>query len=711
MISSAMYLLIDWEKVFEQTRSLQHRVVDLVLELIHFVRSLEYEQLTLTDLEIIHLKSMDILRSYKTIMIPLKHQQGIDQGAWNQERLQLIKEASFFINSLEENIITESSDLPTRRQMIDILCKFLKRGIQLAPCDLWQEKINWAKSQNHIPNQLNNYSALNLEHLPSKDDLFYPVFQHLNVGVTQVDLEGNIFFTNPKFCELLGYTQAELLHKRYLDITLPEDIRSVMKKWHLMLLGKLSHCTIRQRYIHKNGSILWVDVTISLVQNEENQPLCFVNTIQDISKHKNTEQQQKQSQSRYSHIFEQTPVAIIEWDTQMRVTAWNPAAERTFGYSRHEALGQLMDFIIPSSHRSHVYEISIKLLMEQGGSYSVNQNLRKNGQEITCEWHNTPLLDREGNVVGVASHVLDITNRKQAENQLQQKTKALEKTLYELKKTQTQIVQSEKMSSLGLMVAGLAHEINNPVNFVHVNLGHLQGYMQDLIAVLEMYQNSDRYSSDEIQEKVEEIDLDYLVKDIPKLLNSVKEGTQRISDIVRSLRIFSRSDEVEIKQVDIHEGIDSTLRILQHRLKMTTSDSEIQVIKSYGRLPLVSCYPGQLNQVFMNILSNAIDALEEYNCTRSFQEQLDYPSQITISTSVTHRGSVKILIADNGSGMPESIRHHIFDPFYTTKPMGKGTGLGLSISYQIITEKHAGVIECFSVEGKGTQFIIEIPLT
>ncbi|MDY7021900.1 MAG: PAS domain S-box protein [Cyanobacteriota bacterium] len=710
MISSTMYMLIDWEKVFEQTRSLQHRLVDLVLELIHFVRSLEYDKLTLTDLEIIHLKSMDILRSYKTIMIPLKHQQGIDQGARNQERLQLIKDASFFINSLEQDIITEALDLPTRRQMIAILCKFLKRGIQLAPCDLWKERINWAKSQNYIPNQLDNYSSLNLENLPNKDDLFYPVFQHLNVGVSQVDLEGNIFFVNPKLCELLGYTQAEILHKRYLDITVPEDFRSVMKKWHLMLVGKLSHCTIRQRYIHKNGSILWVDVTISLVQNEENQPLCFVNTIQDISEHKNTEQQQKQSQSRYSHIFEQTPVAIIEWDTQMRVTAWNPAAERIFGYSRHEALGQLMDFIIPSRHRSHVYEISIKLLMEQGGSYSVNQNLRKNGQEITCEWHNTPLLNEEGNVVAVASHVLDITDRKQAENQLQQKTIDLEKTLHELKKTQTQIVQSEKMSSLGLMVAGLAHEINNPVNFVHANLDHLQGYTQDLITILEMYRNLDRYSLDEIQEKVEEIDLDYLLKDILQILNSMKEGTKRISEIVKSLRIFSRLDEAKIKQVDIHKGIDSTLRILQHRLKATTNDSEIQVIKSYGCLPLVHCYPGQLNQVFMNILSNGIDALEEYDYVRSFQEQLDRPSQITISTSITNRNSVKILIADNGPGISESVRHHIFDPFYTTKPVGKGTGLGLSISYQIITEKHAGVIECFSIEGEGTQFIIEIPL-
>jgi signal transduction histidine kinase len=296
------------------------------------------------------------------------------------------------------------------------------------------------------------------------------------------------------------------------------------------------------------------------------------------------------------------------------------------------------------------------------------------------------------------------------EQQVSQRTAELTDALKQLQSSQLQLVQSEKMATLGQLVAGIAHEINNPVNFIHCNLEHMENYTQTLLNFLELYQKYYPAPVDEIQEQAEENDLEFLQEDVIKTLNSMKIGTQRIREIVRSLRNFSRMDEVEFKAVDIHEGIDSTIMILQHRLKAKPEHPEIAVIREYGNLPLVECYAGQLNQAFMNILANAIDALEEINAHRRYQEIQDNPGRIIISTSVVDSQSVQIAIADNGSGIPEQIQQRIFDPFFTTKPVGKGTGMGMSISYQIITEKHNGKLECFSTPGKGTKFVIKIPI-
>ncbi|MFQ4142266.1 sensor histidine kinase [Chlorogloeopsis sp. ULAP02] len=296
----------------------------------------------------------------------------------------------------------------------------------------------------------------------------------------------------------------------------------------------------------------------------------------------------------------------------------------------------------------------------------------------------------------------EITERKEAEAELQQ-------TLHELQKTQAPLIQTEKMSSLGQLVAGVAHEINNPVNFIHGNIAHVNEYTKGLLELLCLYQQEYINPKQTIQEKAEDIELDFLVEDMPKILSSMKMGTQRIKDIVLSLRNFSRLDEAEMKAVDIHEGIDSTLLILQNRLKAKTEHSAIEIIKEYGNLPKVECYPGQLNQVFMNIISNAIDALDSYNQKRSQQEIRNNPSKITICTKLVNN-RVVVLIADNGSGMTPEVKRKLFDPFFTTKPVGQGTGLGLSISYKIIVEKHAGVLRCESELGKGTEFWIEIPL-
>ncbi|MBD2507228.1 HAMP domain-containing protein [Nostoc muscorum FACHB-395] len=287
---------------------------------------------------------------------------------------------------------------------------------------------------------------------------------------------------------------------------------------------------------------------------------------------------------------------------------------------------------------------------------------------------------------------------------MRQKNIVLKETLQELRLTQSQLIQNEKMYSLGQLVAGIAHEINNPVNFIYGNLKYTDDYTQQLLWLLQLYQKHYPYPEPEIQNAKEEADIEYLTEDLPKMLASMKIGASRIREIVLSLRIFSRLDEAEFKSADIHEGIDSTLLILQHRIKSQNARPQITVIKEYGDIPKIQCFAGQLNQVFMNILANSIDALEE-----AFEKGLCQEPIIRIS-SIQVNENVVVNIADNGTGIPEAIQSRLFDPFFTTKAVGKGTGMGLSISYQIITDKHGGSLKCISSPGEGTEFVITIPV-
>lgn len=308
----------------------------------------------------------------------------------------------------------------------------------------------------------------------------------------------------------------------------------------------------------------------------------------------------------------------------------------------------------------------------------------------------------------------EIRERHQAQVELQE-------TLKKLQKTQAQLVQTEKMSGLGQMVAGVAHEINNPISFIYSNISPASEYIRDLFKLVELYQKEYPEPTPAIQQEIEAIDLDFILTDLPKLLNSMKVGAERISEIVKSLRTFSHLHEAEFKSIDLHRSIDSTLMILQNRLKAQGNRPEIQVIKDYGELPAVECYAGQLNQVFMNLLNNAIDALDakyakgsqlsaQHNFLGNTNNNLPENPQIHIYSHLKDAEYAIIGIADNGCGISEEIRHKIFDPFFTTKPVGKGTGLGLSTSYDIIVEKHGGELECFSTPGQGTELIIKIPI-
>ncbi|MBN3922911.1 ATP-binding protein, partial [Nostoc sp. NMS4] len=310
----------------------------------------------------------------------------------------------------------------------------------------------------------------------------------------------------------------------------------------------------------------------------------------------------------------------------------------------------------------------------------------------------------------------------------QDKAQQLQAALLELQQTQAQLIQTEKMSSLGQLVAGIAHEINNPVNFIYGNISHAREYTKDLLHLVELYQQNYYPPIPEIDRQINTIDLDFLKEDLPKILESMKMGAERIRQIVLSLRNFSRLDEDGTKAVDIHEGIDSTLLLLQNRLKAKPGHPEIQIIRDYGNLPSVVCHAGQMNQVFMNLLTNAIDALEEslvichtlregaapMSLVNNIEQRTNDQGQMTFPQiricSLIQEDHLIIKIADNGSGMTEEVRKRLFDPFFTTKPVGKGTGMGLSISYQIVVKKHGGKIQCISAPGEGAEFVVMIPL-
>lgn len=324
---------------------------------------------------------------------------------------------------------------------------------------------------------------------------------------------------------------------------------------------------------------------------------------------------------------------------------------------------------------------------------------------ITKPFHEEELLAR------IKTHLQLRNLTKTLEKRVAERTAALSRALKDLQESQLQLVQTEKMSALGQLVAGVAHEINNPVGFIHGNLGHASVYFQDMVNIINLYQQHYPNPVPEIQEEIAAIDLKYMLSDLPNLISSMKEGVQRIRNISTSLRTFSRADSDRKVYCNIHDGIDSTIMILKHRLKASEDRPDIQVIRDYDKLPELECFIGQLNQVFMNLLANAIDALEESNVGRTYIEIEANPNQVFIQTTLTEdKNHILIRIKDNGVGMSADVQQKIFDYLFTTKSVGQGTGLGLSIARQIIVEKHGGSLEINSVLGQGSEFIIKLPI-
>ncbi|MEM6519456.1 MAG: ammonium transporter [Cyanobacteria bacterium P01_C01_bin.70] len=425
-------------------------------------------------------------------------------------------------------------------------------------------------------------------------------------------------------------------------------------------------------------------------------------------------------------------VILIVSRRDLAIRSANPAVRKMFGQSEAQLQGCPLDtLLIAESLGTSTFESKarlsqfktvpldlpqlLKIASEEGAPYELAGRRRSGGAfpvEITVAMLKSQPEDSYTLIIR------DITLRKQAEEAIQRaeakdlEARRLEKTLAELREAQLQLVHSEKMSSLGQLVAGVAHEINNPVSFIHGNLTYVEEYVSDLLSLINLYLSEpDAGKSAAIQNKVEALDLDYIAEDLPKILVSMQSGTERITEIVRSLKDFSHQGGSQRKRVDLHQGLDSTLTILGNKLKETRDRPAIQVIRNYGNLPKVECLPGQLNQVFMNLLTNAIDAIDG-KCVAHppSPKTLRWIPKIMLRTEMVKDDRVHLHFTDNGVGIPDHVKRRMLDPFFTTKPVGQGTGLGMSISYQIIVERHHGKLDCLSIPGKGTRFLIELPI-
>ncbi len=455
--------------------------------------------------------------------------------------------------------------------------------------------------------------------------------------------------------------------------------------------------------VRRGDKVFWLNTIVSPISGEEETSKVVV-VARDISDRKEAEEKLRKNEELYRTMASNFPngaVFLFGLDGLYTLVEGLELAE--VGLSKEFLIGKTVVESFPPEVSTKIEPLHREAL---AGKSSVSEiTFRSRIYQVNI----VPVKNDKGEIFAGMAMCHNISDRKQTEaalleskQRLKEKNQKLKETLQELQQTQAKLIQTEKMSSLGQMVAGVAHEINNPLNFIYGNISHAREYFEDLLAIILVYQQSYPEATSEIRAAAEEFDLDFVLEDLPKVLASMKMGADRIDNIVRSLRNFSRLDEAEFKRADLHQGLDSTLLILQHRLKEKARGREIAIVKEYGHLPLVECYPGLLNQAFMNILANAIDALEE--------SAPDASPTISIRTRLEDELAV-IEIGDSGPGIAERVSDRIFDPFFTTKPVGKGTGLGLSVSYQIIVDKHNGQVECISHLGQGTEFVISIPVS
>ncbi|WP_333333049.1 PAS domain S-box protein [Microcoleus sp. LAD1_D3] len=477
------------------------------------------------------------------------------------------------------------------------------------------------------------------------------------------------------------------------------------------------------RFVLPSGKIRWFQI-ISRPEAKENGDTIWDGIAVDVTDRKQAELALQESQQFIQKVASATPGILYLYDLEEQRNIYtNTSMLALLGYTSEEITAMdasLMPQLIhpedlPKIVKHHASFAGIK----DGETREIEYRVRAaDGQLLWLQSRDTIFSrNAEGQAKVIIGVSQDITTSKQAEEALRQsearereKARDLESALLELRSTQTQLIQTEKMSSLGQLVAGIAHEINNPVNFIHANIDYLNQYTKELLDLVTLYEQEYPEPNSKIVDRIQEIDLDFMAEDLRKVMGSMQVGSERIRQIVLSLRNFSRLDESAMKPVDIHAGIESTLLILQHRLKSHDSRPEIEVIKEFGKLPLVECYASQLNQVFMNIIANAIDAIEERYHKLSVPLSETKSGRIAISTGITPHNTVRVEISDNGTGIAEGIVDRIFNPFFTTKAVGKGTGLGMSIAHSIVVEKHKGNIECISSIGCGTTFKIEIPI-
>ncbi len=557
------------------------------------------------------------------------------------------------------------------------------------------------------------------EALKESEQRFSGIFQQAAVGIHLMNLDGEFLQVNPRFCQILGYTQSEISNLSLDDITCDAYDLETEHKYKCQLLdGQIPTYSMEKRLIHKDGQIRWVNLSVSLVRDSEQKPQYGIGVLEDISEQKLAQQAQQESESRLRKLAANIPGVIYTFtlssDNSMKYEYISSACREIQEVEPEEVLENayiLYDQMHPDD-RQRVIAANVRSAETLEPFECEWRIITKSGKLKWLSARSRPERRENGDTVWYGT-LFDVSDRKKSEEALResearerQKAQELEQTLAELRRTQSQLVLAEKMVSLGGLVAGIAHEINNPTNFIYGNIQPAKEYAEEILNVVNLYQKHYPKPVPEIAEQLKATDIDFIAEDFPRLLKSVKQGANRISEIVLSLRNFSRLDESTCKEVDIHEGIDNALLILQHRLKPKLNYLGIQVIKQYGQLPPIKCFPSQLNQVFMNLLTNAIDAIEDstFNCQLSSAN-----SVISICTSLVDSRLV-VRIADNGIGIKADILPKIFDPFFTTKPVGKGTGLGLSISYKIIVDAHKGELRCNSQYLKGSEFVIELPI-
>ncbi len=512
---------------------------------------------------------------------------------------------------------------------------------------------------------------------------------------------------------LFGYTHKDQLLKLSPSSLSPEfqpDGESSLDKANRMIANGLETGSYQFEWMHQraNGEEFWTEVLLTMILYDGAEALYSV--VRDISDRKQAEINLQQSNLLLQSVLETTSDMIFAKDSQHRYLFANSATLQLLGLSSEAEIVGKTDFdVLPVEYAHNIREWDDRVLRSGVAEKFQEDVVDAAGQIVNLYTTKTAMRDRSGNITGTVGMTRDITDRIQAEAAVVQKSQQLEQTLDELKQAQLQMVQNEKMATLGNLVAGVAHEINNPIGFITGSVNNIEEYIQDLLAHIECYQNNYPEPVPEVSDHAEDIDLEFLIEDLPKLIPSMKIASQRIREISNSLRTFSRADTAEKVACDIHQGINSTLLILKYRLKASEKRPAIKVIYEFGKLPLVKCFLGQLNQVFMNIIANAIDALDAACVGRRFAEIEAHPQLITISTDVSgDRQMAVIRIKDNGPGMSEEVQAHIFDHLFTTKEVGQGTGLGLAIARQIVEEKHGGKLICISAPSKGTEFVIEI---
>ncbi|MEB3268081.1 MAG: PAS domain S-box protein, partial [Leptolyngbya sp.] len=473
--------------------------------------------------------------------------------------------------------------------------------------------------------------------LRASEERYRSIYDQTAMGLANANLSGQFLQVNPRFCDMLGYSQAELIGKSIRDITHPDDLEQITPDMQRLFAGEIAHFFQEKRYRRKDGSHFWSSTSISMVRDALGQPAHTLAVIRDISDRKQAEMALQAKTEELDRFFALALDLLCIVDSEGRFVRLNYQWEQTLGHPLAEIQGnRYMDYVHPEDVESTL--AAGRQLAENKSIFGfANRHRCRDGSYRWLEWHS---VLNQGLIYATAR---DITDRKQVEAELQAKTREIQQAYQDLQSAQLQLVQSEKMSSLGQLVAGIAHEINNPVGFIYGNLSIAFNYVQDLGRVLALYQSHYMDPPPEIKDAIKTADVDYVLEDFPKLLSSIENGAVRIRDIVTSLRTFSQLNQAERKSIDIHTNIDSTLVILQSRLNGRSGKPQIQVIKNYGELPPIECYGSSLNQVFMNLLVNAIDAIE----LRQDQATHDYGGCITITTRIAPNNTVAIAIRDN----------------------------------------------------------------